>query len=355
MPRRTISDSEAWKKMVLRSMPPPAWLGRDAPEGDVVISSRVRFARNLDGVPVPHLCTPEQLREVQRLILKSAEGLELEVHKRFTEAERDYLIGCRLVSPEFATLEPGRALLMDPERSVSIMINEEDHLRLQAVTAGWSIANAERLADHLLARLQGMPDTPDALFGEPAKRSVHGLRFAREGGGYATASPYNAGEGRRLSAMFHLIGLAHAKRLPVVLTALAEMGMTARGVYGESSRGVGAFFQVSVTSGPMSHFAGACEYLMREEREARWDVPRERLIEHAQAAVEFATASSQITLADALRVLAWARWASSTGLDGFPTSHREVDHWVSTLEVRSTHDEEAASRHRASFLRERLS
>lgn len=354
MPRRVISDSEAWKKMVLRSMPPPAWLGPDAPEGEIVISSRARYARNLDGAPFPHQASPVQLESILKQVLLAAAPLELEVHKRISEAERDYLIGCRLLSPEFATREPGRAVLLDPLRAVSLMVNEEDHVRLQAVTAGWSIANADRLASHILARLEGLPTDDPQLFAAPPKRHEHGLRFGRSESGFATASPYNEGEGKRLSALFHLIGLAHTKRLAPVLKALAEMGLTARGVYGESTRGVGGFFQVSLTSGPTAHFTGACEYVIREERQARWDVPRGQLADNAQAAIEFAVSSNQITLADALRVLAWVRWASSSGLEGFPPSFREVDRWVSTLEVRSNHDEAIASRHRASFLRERL-
>lgn len=319
----------------------------------MVISSRTRIARNLEGFPVPHEADPQQLVEVQKLVLRAAEDLGLETHKRLTEAERDYLIGCRLLSPEFEAKEPGRALLMDAERSVSIMINEEDHLRLQAVTAGWSIESADRLADHVLARLEGLPDSTPP-FAPPQRASAMGLRFAKTDAEYVTASPINAGGGRRLSAMFHLIGLANAKRLVPVLNALAEMGMTARGVFGESSRGVGAFFQVSVVDGPMAPFVGACEYLIGKERDARREVPRDVLGESARAAADFAIASNQVTLADALRVLAWARWASAAGIEGFPASYRDVDQWVSILEIRSGHDESAAARHRAAFLRERL-
>jgi protein arginine kinase len=354
MPRRSISDSEAWKRMVLRSMPPPAWLGKDAPEGDVVVSSRVRFARNLDGIPVPHLASDEELATVRKRVLEAAKPLDFEVLKHVSEAERDYLIGCRLVSPDFETRGHGRALLLDRDRSVSIMVNEEDHLRIQALTAGWSVETAGRLAEHVLNRLEGRPDTGATPFDAPKPQSAAGLTFARIDTGYVTASPTNHGEGKRLSALFHLIGLAHAKRLPAVLTALGEMGQVARGIYGEVSRGVGAFIQVSSTTGPLAHFAGAAEYLLREERQARREVPRDQLAEQARAAIEFAIASNQITLADALRVLAWARWAASSEIEGFAFGYRDVDLWVSTLEVRSTHDEAAAARHRASFLRERL-
>lgn len=335
-------------------MPPPAWLGKDAPEGDVVISSRVRFARNLEGVSVPHIASDDELAEVRRLVLEAARPLEFEVLKHVSEAERDYLVGCRLVSPDFDARGHGRALILDRERSVSIMVNEEDHLRVQALTAGWSIETAGRLAQHVLNRLEGTPDAHPSPFNAPTTTGTRGLRFSRSDAGFVTASPTNQGEGRRMSALFHLIGLANAKRLPAVLTALAEMGHVARGIYGEASRGVGAFIQVSSTSGPLAHFSGATEYLLREERLARREVPRDVLAQQARSAIDFAVASSQITLADSLRVLAWARWAASSEIEGFEFGYRDVDLWVSTLEVRSTHDEDAAARHRASFLRERL-
>lgn len=197
MPRRSISDSEAWKRMVLRSMPPPAWLGKDAPEGDVVVSSRVRFARNLDGIPVPHLASDEELATVRKRVLEAAKPLDFEVLKHVSEAERDYLIGCRLVSPDFETRGHGRALLLDRDRSVSIMVNEEDHLRIQALTAGWSVETAGRLAEHVLNRLEGRPDTGATPFDAPKPQSAAGLTFARIDTGYVTASPTNHHVGLR--------------------------------------------------------------------------------------------------------------------------------------------------------------
>ena len=332
-------DSESWKKMVLRSMPPPAWLSEDAPEGDVVISTRVRYARNLKGFRFPHHAPPEELRSVQRLVSEAVKRskLDFEVLKRVTEAERDYLIGCRLLSPEFPGRETGRMLLLDTHRSVSVMVNVEDHLRIQSLTAGWSLENAHRLAEYVL--------------GELSRK----LAFAEsDAWGNLTASVYNVGSARRLSVMFHLIGLAHTKKLNSVLRALAARSLVARGLFGESSRAVGAFFQVSSTTGDLPEFQGASEYLLKEERLARREVQRASLTERAESAIEFAITSSEISLADALRVLAWVRWAASVSLPGFPSNHREVDGWISALEVRGTTDVKAANRERATFLRARL-
>ena len=112
--------------------------------------------------------------------------------------------------------------------------------------------------------------------------------------------------------------------------------------------------QVSISTGTRVEFVGACEYLLREERDARAEIGRGILEERARQAVDFAVASRSIGLADALRVLAWVRWASSAEIQGFPESPREVDRWLTMLEVRGNSDAEAAARERAAFLRNRV-
>lgn len=325
--------------MVLRSMPSPAWLELDAPYGEVVVSSRVRYARNLNGYRFPHHATPQEARAVLQEFRSAVSDAQLPliVQERLTEAERDFMLGSRLISPEFKHRDAGRAILFDESRSVSAMINEEDHLRLQALTAGWSIKTAQAEADFVLSSLQSR------------------MAFMQNSElGFLTSSPTNLGKARRRSALFHLIGLAHTKRLMGVLQALAAWGLTARGLFGESSRAVGAYFQVSTTHASLPEFIGATEYLMGEERRARREVTRLELEDRTDQAVEFAISSPEISLADALRVLGWVRWASSAGLPRVPSSYREVDVIVSTMEVHGTQDPKVAARHRASFLRARL-
>lgn len=331
------AERENWKKMVLRSMPPPAWLDADAPENDVVISSRCRYARNLRGHRFPAHADADELREISRLVKDASVSLGLEAFRRLSDAEREYMVGCRLMSPDFHGELPGRLLLLNRRRSVSIMVNEEDHVRIQALTAGWSISSGEAQARITLQTLGAQLD------------------WARsKDWGYLAASPFNAGEGVRLSAMFHLVGLAHTKRLPEVLSALSVSGLTARGLFGESSRAVGAFFQVSVTRNDLPRFAGACEYLMREERLARGTVGREDLEAILLDAIRFAVVSTEVAQVDALRVLAWARWGVAAGLPRLRIPLREIDSMLSTLEVRNDTDEGAAARDRAVTLRTKL-
>jgi protein arginine kinase len=322
--------------MVLGSSPRPAWLSDDAPQVDVVLSSRTRILRNLAGHRFPNRAELDELMAVMRAVLDAARdaNLALEAYKGLTNAERDHLVAGRLVSPDFEWTLPGRALLVNDHRSLSVMVNEEDHLRIQALSAGWSIRNSDTLArachDALAAR----------------------LRFAFSPTyGYLSASPFNCGSGRRRSAMFHLIGLAQGKRLPSVMTALGSKGITVRGLFGEASRAIGAFVQVSVLEVGYSEFAGACEYLLREEREARASIQREEIADRANRAREFAIGSRSLSLGDALRILAWARWAASVGLDGFPASPRAADAALTTLDIRGTIDEAHAAAQRANLLR----
>ena len=337
--RPAPDGTESWKKMVLQSMRKPAWLSEDAPHGDIVLSSRTRLMRNLRGHRFPNKADETELMQVMHSILGAAREAQpaLEVFKGLTTAERDYLVGCRLVSPDFEWTLPGRAFLVDGDRSIGLMVNEEDHLRIQALSAGWSILNCEASAaaclDAMEARL-AFAYSPDF--------------------GYLSASPFNCGFGRRQSAMFHLIGLAHQRRLPSVIKALAVKGIAVRGLFGEASRAIGAFAQISVIGGSQSEFMGACEYLISEERGARRTVGRDTLREKAAQAFDFVLGSPTVSLADALRVLAWSRWAASDGIEGFNLSPRDADATLATLELRTPSAGEASGRQRADALRSML-
>ncbi|MFI5386455.1 MAG: hypothetical protein ACHQ50_10085 [Fimbriimonadales bacterium] len=329
-----VNEAEAWKRMVLRSMPQPAWLSPDAPQVDVVLSTRARIMRNLRGHKFTQAASPHELVGISREILQAAERLGFEVFSKISNAEREYLVACRLASPDFEWAGPGRALLLNAERSLSLMIHEEDHLRLQALTSGWSPGTANSLAKSCL---KGLEQSLDFAF------SPH---F-----GFLSASPFNSGRGRRLSAMFHLIGLAQAKRLPSVLHALGERGIAARGLFGESSRAVGAYVQLSVIGGSRHEFIGACEYLLREERDSRQEIGRSALEEKAMRVYDFATDASALSLADALRVLAWIRWASLYGIPGFPSSPRVADRLLTMLEPRIARNPEKLGIERAELIR----
>ncbi len=331
------ANSETWRRIVLKSMSPPAWLAADAADLDVVISSRVRFARNLFGYRYPHAADPADLNAILDAVRSAARRCQLEEARGMTPAEFDYLVGCRLVSPDFAYGASGRGLFFDSTRAISVMVNEEDHLRIQCLSAGWSAHEALDRARRVESNLGS------------------NLRWAwHERWGFLNASPSNMGPGLRASAMLHLIGIAQTNRLRGILRALTERHIVVRGLFGESSRALGAMVQVSSVEGVTPEFVGACTYLVEAERAARTEVDVERVAEQARMAAEFAVTSRGLKLADALRVLAWSRWASCLQIPGFPPSPRDVDQWLTSMEVRSTHDSAGAARHRAEFLRARL-
>src|ERR1035438_2033852 len=199
--RRRPHEADSWRRMVLHSMPTVAWLSQDAPNVDVVMSSRCRIMRNLVGHRFPHSADDAELCVIEATVLDAVRRAELPIERLrgITIAERDHLVGCRLMSPDFAWQSPGRSLILDKPRMVSVMVNEEDHVRMQALTGGWDVAGARAAAETVLTALQGRLEF------------AHAAPF-----GFLSASAHNCGPGRRVSSMFHLIGLAHAKRLPAV-------------------------------------------------------------------------------------------------------------------------------------------
>lgn len=317
----------------------PAWLESEAPDGDVVISSRFRAARNISQYNFPHHSSNNDLIQILKKVKKTAETypIPLTAMQNISEAERDYLLGSRLISADFLHRELGRAVLLNPNRSLSIMINEEDHVRVQALTAGWSIDQAEEEGRKFLTHL------------ERELPLMHHPEF-----GYITASPSNLHGGLRRSALFHLIGLAHTKRLKRLIKSLGHLDIVCRGLFGETSLAIGAYVQVSATKDSISDFKGACIQLIAEEREARDQVDQSEIIEKVQQAAEFAIRQKEISMRDALLVLGWIRWSSILKLPKLSTEPRTVDFWSSTMEVHGTQDQRTASRHRAEFLRSRI-
>lgn len=314
-----------------------AWLAEGAADVDVCLSSRVRFMRNVAGFRFPHHATAIELREVVGRVAEAANASRTDwnVYRGLAPGERDALVAERLISPDFETGVEGRAVLLDPDKRLSIMVNEEDHLRFQALTPGWSIRSAEQAVSEVVAEFGSRLDY------------AWSPRF-----GYLSSSPFNCGEGVRMSAMFHLIALAQSKRLPTVLKALAVQKVVARGLFGEASRAIGAMLQLSVTSADVASILGAGEYLLKEEREARALLGKEVLLRKFEEARTFAIASRTISLADALRVLGWLRWAAAEGVAGAPSSPRVVDGWLTLLAPRTGAEESSAARMRAVLIRE---
>ena len=203
---------------------------------DVIISTRVRLARNLRDYPFPCKLS-EQGREkvsemVKAAITQSNSALQNDFEyiklSELSPTQSVSLVEKRLVSPEFISDQSGRALLLSRDNSLSIMINEEDHIRLQVIKKGLALEEAYEIADRL-----------DTLLDE-------NLDFAfDEKLGYLTQCPTNLGTGMRASVMLHLPALEKSKAIGRIAGSLSKLGLTIRGAHGEGTEPKGALYQLS--------------------------------------------------------------------------------------------------------------
>lgn len=306
---------------------------------DVAISTRARAMRNLDGRKFPHLCSTNELLEIMNEVIGAVQQVEptAEIYKSMTLREREQLVAKRLISTNYHWTLPGRAVTISKDEGLSVMINEEDHLRVQVIGAGFCSDQMARKLSSFLHEL-----------------SEH-LRFAfRKDFGYLASSLFNTGRGTRHSVMLHLVALGYDNKLPEILQALVDDGITIRGLYGEGSRPVGAYAQVSTTSASLAKFVGTCEYLIERERKARRELGQTVLEDKARQALQFLTGSPKISLLDAFRVLGSLRWAASAGLPGFPGGVDKLDRALATVNLLSIETEEHADGKRADGLRKML-
>ncbi len=203
---------------------------------DVVISTRIRFARNLREYPFPCRLSDEKKRRVASIVKEAVLEGHSAISDRFryiqmselTQEEAVSLVERHLVSPEFISDRQGRGLLLLDDESVSIMINEEDHVRIQVIQSGMKLEDAFSLADKI-----------DTLLDER-------LNFAfNEKLGYLTQCPTNIGTGMRASLMLHLPALQESGVMGKLAGSLSKLGIVIRGMYGEGSEPYGAVYQLS--------------------------------------------------------------------------------------------------------------
>jgi protein arginine kinase len=302
-------ECDAWVDAVLRQNSRPYWLEGDAPQGDVALSSRARLMRNLAGFSFPNRATRRELETVQaaaRSAIEGFEGVAFTERSNVSRAEAAVLVGSRLVSPDFQWGAPGRSIFLDASRSISVMVNEEDHLRIQAVTPGFSPGFALGLLQKVESVLS------DAM------------QFAQGPVGYLATFPSNSGKGRRVGAMLHLIGFALSGRKPDL-----GNGFEVRGLLGESSTGLGSFVQVSTPQREPSELQAGIEHLMSEERKMRQEIGEHKLREGVDQALEQMQGSGGLSLWKATNLVSWLRLGACYGV--YDRSQRELDALLALL------------------------
>lgn len=246
-----------------------SWLDASGPDTDIVLSTRVRLARNLQGYPYVSRASHGEREIVFRTVSRAVDRSSLRreaVYLRMTELSeraRQVLLERRLISSEIAGLQGGPdggvAVALSPIDPVSILINEEDHLRLQCLMGGLRVTEAWNRVDRL-----------DEELGRALSLAYH-HEF-----GYLTSCPTNVGTGLRASALLHLPGLVLTKEISRALQGIAQVGLTFRGLYGEGSDVVGNFFQISnqTTLGQseedlVDHLTRIVSTVIEKERQAR--------------------------------------------------------------------------------------
>lgn len=248
-----------------------SWLEQEGAEREIAVSTRARLARNLALFPFPHRATDAERQRVAQLVREAAKIGELVRLKPVELADLDEndrlaLVAAQRISPLMADGATGRWALLSDDGAFSILVNEEDHIRLQALTSGCEpqcVFERVSTAERLLAR---------------------GLELAHDDRlGFLTSSLANVGTGLRLSVLLHLPALALLKELEPQMEAIRALGGTVRGLHGEGSAPTGALYQVSheVTYRPendpmlfVRSVQGAAQVLIAAEQSARERLPQ---------------------------------------------------------------------------------
>lgn len=244
------------------------WVEGSGPDSDVVISSRIRLARNLELLPFPHVLSEQgasdMLQKVQQSIThedmnKKIGLMEFVRLDELTPLERQILVEKHLVSPQFTQNTQNKAVIIKDNETISIMVNEEDHLRIQCIYSGLQIENAWQISNELDNVLE---ETLDFAYCEKK--------------GYLTTCPTNVGTGLRASVMLHLPVSVLTNQIGQILSAIGKLGFVVRGFYGEGTEANGNLFQISnqVTLGPseeeiISSLVGITKQIIAQERSTR--------------------------------------------------------------------------------------
>ena len=210
------------------------WLRGSGPMSETVISSRVRLARNVKGYPFLTVANRQQRRELEARVRETILDAELAPQTLYvdlegaTEVDRDLLVERHLISKQHAGAEGARGVAVGQDEDLSIMVNEEDHLRLQVLKSGLQL-------DEAWEQISKIDDTLESEL-----EFAYNARF-----GYLTACPTNVGTGIRVSVMLHLPALKLTGEIEKVFRAAKDMKLAVRGLYGEGTEALGDFYQVS--------------------------------------------------------------------------------------------------------------
>ena len=243
-----------------------SWYLEAGNDSDIVLSSRIRLARNLRGIPFPNRMNDENRKKVleqisDAMLKRPGNDLMRMDIASLPETDRRALIEKHLISEELAKGQEGQSVFISKDENVSVMVNEEDHLRIQVMAPGFALENTYKQAEEI------------AIYLEKALPIAFSEKY-----GFLTAYPSNTGTGLRASVMVHLPIVTSIGKMPNLIDSLSKAGYTVRGVYGEKSKPAGNIYQISNTitlgiseSKTLSNFAKMINEVIALERKLRKD------------------------------------------------------------------------------------
>jgi len=296
------------------------------PAEPIVLSTRIRLARNIDPYPFPGWAKPAQRLVLQDQLLEAvanapgmSQALKVDLGQ-LSDLEKLILVERHLISRELSEGKEGTGAVVSPDQSISVMINEEDHLRLQAVASGFNFKStwdALNLLDTALEEKLDFAFSPEL--------------------GFLTACPTNLGTGLRASAMLHLPGLVIQEHIEKVVRMVNQLGMAVRGHLGEGSEATGSIFQISnqQTLGEseetiINRLRGVLRAIIEQEQNARLKILEEKpdkLFDKIGRAYGILKNGHLLSSDEAMNLLSLMRLAVDLGI--LPDSHRaQVDRQI---------------------------
>lgn len=211
------------------------WYMQEAEQNDLAVSTRIRLARNVSDLPFKNKITKKQMIELNERVKSALENINFGENPfsfiyldKISEIERISLVERHLISSNFAKNPENKMLVLSKDNSISIMVNEEDHIRIQVLSNGLDLDKTYETCNRI-----------DDLLSER-------LNFAfDEKLGYLTACPTNIGTGLRASVMLHLPGIEKSGGIQGLIKTVSRLGLTIRGSYGEGTKSVGSTYQIS--------------------------------------------------------------------------------------------------------------
>ena len=314
------------------------WYTKFGQSGDVVLSSRVRLARNINKIPFGIKMTKDAENDVIDECRKALPDLKYIDFSVMSDTEKQALAETHLVSPDMVHNRHKCGILISNDCSLSVMLNEEDHIRIQAMCAGLDLKACLDKSNQIDDKLE---ESLDIAFDEKL--------------GYLTCCPTNVGTGLRVSAMLHLPALTETGNMERIIRSLSKLGLTVRGIYGEGSQALGNIYQISnqITLGVAEEeTVEKLERVINDIIEKERSISRElyskntfRLEDRLQRAYGTLTNARLLSSDETTNLVSDVRWGVNLGIIKNVNLETLSEVWYSTLpaSITKAHNTQSAT------------